>query len=194
MSVSEFDEPDEDTELEPPQPAEIAITMGGQTHRLGYEKAFALGFELLEKGKLADAAALFERLEEFADRGPRAFIMQAFCEAAALHFDQCSQPLARAFRGDRQAIAGALQSAFVSYHVGIRKDALNSLTELVNTHHELPTLCLLLGDMLETANDLPMARKCWSLAIHRDRPGGAVAAVAMRHLRRSVDGRSGAIQ
>jgi hypothetical protein len=72
----------------------------------------------------------------------------------------------------------------MSYHVGIRQDAINSMVELVNTHQDLPTLCLLLGDMLKEADNLPMARKCWSLAIHRDRTGGAVAAAAMRQLRR----------
>jgi hypothetical protein len=172
-----------------PAPVEIEVRIGDQTHRLSYERAFALGCTLLEKGNIADAAALFERLEEFTDRGPRAFIMQAFCEAAALHFDKCTKPLAQVFEGEKQEVAGALHNAFVSYHVGIRRDALNAMVDLVNKHRDLPTLCLLLGDMLETANQLPMARKCWSLAIHRDRPGGAVAAVAMQHLHRSTDKR-----
>jgi hypothetical protein len=174
-----------------PAPVEIEVGIGGQTHRLSYEKAFALGCSLLEKGHITDAAALFERLEEFTDRGPRAFIMQAFCEAAGLNFENCSRPLVEAFQGEKQDIAGALHNAFVSYHVGIREDALNAMVELVNKHRELPTLCLLLGDMLETAGRASMARKCWSLAIHRDRPGGAVAAVAMQHLRRSSEQSSG---
>jgi hypothetical protein len=170
-----------------PAPVEIQVIVGEKTYRLAYERAFALGCSLVEKGQAAEAAKLFERLEEFTDRGPRAFIMQAFCEAAALHFEECSKPLAKVFTGDSQAVAGALHTAFISYHVGIRQDALNAMIELVNEHRELPTLCLLLGDMLETAGRSPMARKCWSLAVHRDRPGGAVAAVAMQHLRRSAD-------
>jgi hypothetical protein len=179
--------PDGASEDPSPTPVEIEVGIGDQTHRLSYEKAFALGCNLLEKGQIADAAALFERLEEFTDRGPRAFIMQAFCEAAALHFEDCSRPLVQAFDGENQEIAGVLHNAFVSYHVGIRQDALNAMIELVNRHRDLPSLCLLLGDMLEASNRLPLARKCWSLAVHRDRPGGAVAAVAMQHLRRSTD-------
>jgi hypothetical protein len=110
-----------------PAPVEIEVGNGNQKHRLSYEKAFALGCTLLEKGHIADAAALFERLEEFTDRGPRAFIMQAFCEAAALHFENCSKPLVAAFHGENQEIAGALHNAFVSYHVGIRQDALDAM-------------------------------------------------------------------
>jgi hypothetical protein len=178
---------EEDTQLEEPAEAEISIEVDGQTHVVKYEKAFALGCSLLKKGQAAEAAKVFERLEEFTDRGPRAFIMQAFCEAGALHFDKCSAPLVGAFSGESQQIATAMHNAFVSYHVGIRQDALNAMVELVNQHRDLPTLCLLLGDMLESSGQLAMARKCWSLAVHRDREGGAVAAVAMRHLRKSPE-------
>ncbi len=187
-------DPDDDTKPEEwfPAPAEIEITIGGKNRRLGYERAFALGCSLIEKGHAAEAAKLFERLEEFTDRGPRAFIMQAFCEAAVLHFADCGKPLSEAFQGEKQRIATDLHTAFVSYHVGIRKDALKAMVELVNKHRDLPTLCLLLGDMLERASQLHLARKCWGLAVQRDHPGGAVAAVAMQHLRRSTDETSAA--
>lgn len=179
------DEDDElvDTELEAPAPASIEIIVHSKKRRLTYESAFALGCSLIKKGQVADAARLFERLEEFTDRGPRAFIMQAFCEAARLNMAECSRPLKQAFHGEEQAIATALHNAFVSYHVGIRDEALKSMIGLVNEYRDLPTLCLLLGDMLQATGQLPMARKCWSLAVHRDRPGGAVAAVALRQLK-----------
>ena len=179
--------PDDDTKPEDsfPVPAEIQIVVGGKKHRLAYERAFALGCSLIEKGQAAEAAKLFERLEKFTDRGPRAFIMQAFCEAAAMHFEECSKALAQVFDGDKQDVAAALHSAFVSYHVGIRQDALNTMVELANKYSDLPTLSLLLGNMLAAANQLPMAKKCWLLAVKRDRPGGAVAVVAMQHLRSS---------
>jgi hypothetical protein len=185
--VDDDDDDEIDTQLELPAPAEIAITINGQTRRVAYEQAFALGCSLLKAGQAANAAKLFERLEEFIDRGPRAFIMQAFCEAAALHFDDCNRPLNEAFKGQQNNIVSALHNAFISYHVGIRQDALNAMIGLVNEHRDLPTLCLLLGDMMEEANHLPMAKKCWSLAVHRDRPGGAVATVAMNQLRRHTE-------
>jgi hypothetical protein len=185
MSGDEVDEPD--TQLEPPQPAEIVVKLDGKTHHLAFEQAFALGCSLLEKGSPEEAAKLFERLEEFTDRGPRAFIMQAFCEAAAMHFDSCSKPLAEAFAGSDPEIVTSLHNAFISYHVGIRQEGLDAMVTLVNKHRDLPTLCLLLGNMCEAAGRLTMAKRCWALAVHRDRPGGAVAAVAMRHLRRESD-------
>jgi hypothetical protein len=170
-----------------PVPAEIELVIGGKTCRRTYEQAFTLGCALLEKGHVEDAAKLFERLEEFTDRGPRAFIMQAFCEAAALHFEESSKQLSDLFSAEHPEIAKTLQDAFVSYHVGIRQDALRGMTELVNAHADLPTLCLLLGNMLHAAGRVPLARKCWSLAIHRDRPNGAVAVAAMLRLRKSTD-------
>ena len=187
----EDDERDDADDTKPewwfPAPTEIKVVIDGQPQQLSYEKAFALGCSLLKKGRVADAAAIFERLEEFPDRGPRAFIMQAFCEAAALQFDKCGQPLTAVFDGEQQKIATALHNAFVSYHVGIREDALKSRADLVNKYPDYPTLCLLLGNMLDGADKKPLARKCWSLAVHRDRPGGAVAMVAMRQLRSQLD-------
>jgi hypothetical protein len=168
-------------------PAHIDVRVGKKVHRLAYEQAFALACSLLEKGQFDDAAVLFGRLKEFSDQGPRALIMQAFCLAAALHFDDCSKPLAEGFNGEKQQIAAELHNAFVSYHVGIRQDALKTMIELVNKHHELPTLCLLLGNMFAAAGQTDLARQCWTLAVHRDRPGGAVARVAMHHLKRTAD-------
>lgn len=166
---------------------QIDIRIGRKVHRLAYVQAFALACSMLKQGHVEDAAILFERLAAFKDQGPRAFIMQAFCLAAGLHFDQCSKPLAEVFNGDRQPIAADLHNAFVSYHVGIRQDALTTMIELVNKYRDLPTLCLLLGNMFETGGESAMARKCWSLAIYRDHPGGSIAAVAASHLNRVTD-------
>jgi len=74
-----------------------------------------------------------------------------------MQFQQCSKPLAQVFEGEKQEVAAALHAAFVSYHVGIRQEALSSMVELVNKHSELPTLALLLGNMLAAAKQLPMA-------------------------------------
>jgi tetratricopeptide (TPR) repeat protein len=163
-------------------PAEIELTINGQPHWLSYEHAFALGCTLLDKGQSEQASKVFERLETFTDRGPRAFIMQAFCEAAAGHYDRCSAALCQAFPEDVLEVAETLHSVFVFYHVASRKEAIRELIELVNKHHELPTLCLLLGDMLAAADNAPLARKCWKQAVRRDRAEGAVAAVAKKRL------------
>jgi Flp pilus assembly protein TadD len=165
-------------------PAQIEIRIGKKVQRVAYAQAFMLACSLLDDGQVEDAIRLFERLAEFTDHGPRALIMLAFCHAAALHFEQCSRPLAELFNGDKKHVAADLHNAFVSYHVGIRQDALNIMVELVNKHPDLPTLCLLLGNMFAAAGESGMAKKCWSLAVHRDRNDGAVAAVATKHLKR----------
>jgi thioredoxin-like negative regulator of GroEL len=166
-----------------PAPAEIEIKIGGQSKKLTFEQAFVAACSLMERGQLAAASQLFSRLEAFTDRGPRAFIMHAFCECAEKHFDRSQASLDAAFGQDQHNVAVALQDAFVSYHVGIRHEGLQAIAELVDGHENLPTLCLLLGDMLHAKGDEDLAQRCWSLAVHRDRAGGAVAAAALRHLR-----------
>ena len=152
-----------------PQPVTIPIRWGGKDRNVSYEQAFVLACTLLERHQVEAAARLFERLEPYTDRGPRASIMHAFCEAAALHFDSCSKPLVSAFNGNNNSIAGDLHNAFISYHVGIRQDALQSMAELVNKYRDLPTLCLLLGNMFRAGGETAMARKCWSRAPNRER-------------------------
>jgi predicted Zn-dependent protease len=171
-------------EVTQPAPSTVKVVVDGVSHELRFDQAFALACDLLEKGAAREASKLFERLEEFPDRGPRAFIMQAFCEASTLNFEKCSKPLRQALAGQDQSVAEALHAAFVSYHVGIRQDALESMTKLVNEHTELPTLCLLLGNMLRKEGKLSLARRCWTLAVKRDRTGGAVAAAAGKRLTR----------
>jgi hypothetical protein len=172
---------------EAPAPAEIELTIGEHKHKLRYEQAFALACRLVESGRLDDASKLFDRLEEFTDRGPRAFIMHAFCESAAKHFDVSKDRLDAAFDAEKAQLAAEINDAFVYYHVAGREEGIRMIAELVDKHDTLPTLCLLLGNMLRSRGDAALAKRCWSLAIHRDRPGGAVGAVAMHYLRHVDD-------
>lgn len=174
----------QDTKPIGPAPATLEVRFAKKVQKISYEQAFVLACSLIEQNQLEAATALFARLEKFTDRGPRAFIMQAFCEASALHFANCSKPLVDAFNGDRQSIAADLHNAFVSYHVGIRLEAIAAMADLVNKHHDLPTLCLLLGDMFGKVGNAEQAKKCWSLAVRRDWPNGAVALVAAQRLQR----------
>jgi lipopolysaccharide biosynthesis regulator YciM len=171
-----------DTRPLTPAPAKLEVQFDGKVHTVSYEQAFAIAFTLIDQKQFDEAARIFERLQAFTDRGPRAFIMQAYCEAAALHFDSCSKPLAAAFDGENRSLAADLHNAFISYHVGIRQDAITALTEIANQHRELPTVCLLLGDMFHATGKTDLGRKCWSLAVKRDWPNGSVALVATRHM------------
>ncbi len=163
-------------------PATFDVQFGGTVRAVTYEQAFVLAFALIDQKEFENTAQLFERLQKFTDHGLRAFIMQAFCEAAALHFDRCSKPLATTFDGNNQSLVTDLRNVFISYHAGIPQDAIYRLTELVNRNRELPTICLILGDMFRTMGKDDLAQKCWSLAVKRDWPNGAVALVAAQHL------------
>jgi hypothetical protein len=169
-----------------PAPSQIEVRLGKKIYHLAYVPAFALAYALLKQGQCEDAATLFERLKAFTDQGPKALIMEAFCHAATLHFSDCGKPLGEIFNGERQHVAAELHNAFVSFHVGIRQDALTTMIDLVNKHPDLPTLCLLLGDMFAKTGQVDMARTCWKMAVKRDHLGGAVAVVASRQLKRGA--------
>ena len=86
-----------DTRPLAPAPADLDLKIGGKLRKVTYEQAFGLAFELIDQKQYELAAQLFERLEHFTDRGPRAFIMHAFCAAAASHFESCTKPLSATF-------------------------------------------------------------------------------------------------
>lgn len=159
-----------DTRPLTPPPSSIDLRLGDKLRRLSYERA----------------SNVFAQLGSISDRGPQALIMQAFCEAAALHFDECSKPLVTSFESNRRALASELHNAFISYYVGIRQEAIDAMVKLVNEHRDLPTLPLLLGDMLQAIGQLAKSRKCWVLAVQRDFPQGAVALVAGLRLKKST--------
>lgn len=171
---------------EAPAPATIELRIGGELRQLAYEQAFVAACSLLDHGQVDAASTIFERLEAFRDRGPRAFIMHAFCESAAKHYDNCKAVLDEAFKDGPEGVANRLQDAFVSYHVGIKAEGRQAMAELVDEQQHLPTLCLIMGNILQSSGDLTLARRCWNLAIERDRPQGAVAAAANDKLHSSA--------
>jgi hypothetical protein len=112
-----FTHPKPDSELPgPPIPVEVELTINGERHNLPFEKAFALGCSLLKKGQPDQASKVFEKLQRYTDRGPRAFIMRAFCEAAVRHFSECSAVLSQAFAEESREVGSLLHDAFVFYH------------------------------------------------------------------------------
>jgi len=75
-----------------------------------------------------------------------------------------------------------LHTAFVYMSVGMWADAIEELGKLVNRCHNLPAICLLLGDVFALQKNRSKAILCWRLATKRDRDNGAVAAVARQLL------------
>lgn len=173
-----------------PQRAVFKFRVKDKSYQMTYQQAFTYAHRLFTKKQYGLAAAIFEKLTKAPDRGPRAHIMQAICLAADSNYDGSREVLNSAFAGDEVVIAGQLQDIIVMARLGLPGDALQDLVTMVNQHKELPTLCLWLGDMLAASQDFKKARQCWKLAIHRDRPGGAVALAARELLQGGKSARS----
>ncbi len=95
-------------------PKTYTFEFGNKKLTLDFPRAFAIGDALFEAGQLAAAKSVFEVLSKVSERGPRAKIMLAQCEAALQHFAACSEILDTTFTGEDKPIAEELQTTFVS--------------------------------------------------------------------------------
>ncbi|MEX0641111.1 MAG: hypothetical protein WD468_00340 [Pirellulales bacterium] len=163
------------------------LQVNGQTHELTYEDAFVHGYNLTREGNLVRAEKIFGALCGVSDRGPRARIMLARCHAQRLDFQKSRSTLEETFVANPRLAAG-LHEAFVFERFGMRKDAEQELVPIANDHRELPTICLLLGDLFAGDRKLDKAQQCWKLAVRRDRPDGAIGLLARRALGRVTAG------
>lgn len=159
--------------------------VGDAARDFTYSEAFALGHSLLRAKKFQPAASIFKKLTEVPDRGPRAHIMLAICRAGLSNYQESRSILDGVFQEGDRPLAGAIQDVIVQSRMGFKDGAVKDLVELVNTHQELPTLSLWLGDMLAEGNKTAKAMECWKLAINRDRQEGSVALAARSQLQRS---------
>ncbi len=160
-----------------------SFRLGDQKLSLNYARAFALGDSLFSAGRLKEAAVVFKVLSRRSDRGPRAKIMLAQCEAGLKHFEACSEILEATFEGENQPIAEELHTAFVFHKLGFRDDAIRALSSMALKFESLPTLCLVLGDLFAEHGNRKKAAACWRLAIKRDLLQGGVAISARRRLK-----------
>jgi len=163
------------------------LKFDGQTRELTYQDAFIHAYDLAREGILERAERIFDALCAVSDRGPRAWIMLARCHAQRLDFQGSKTTLDEAFSTD-PALAAGLHDAFVLERFGMRKDAAQELAPIANEHRELPTVCLLLGDLLAEDRKLDKAQQCWKLAVKRDRADSAVGRLARRALQRLANG------
>ena len=173
-----------------PRETLYTFKLGGRKLSLSYARAFALGDSLFGFARLKEAAVVFKALSRRSDRGPRAKIMLAQCEAGLKHFEACSEILEAAFEGESKPIAEELHSAFVFQKLGFRDDAIRALGNLSVKFEGLPTLCLVLGDLFAEKGNHKKATTCWRLAIKRDLLRGGVAMSARRRLKAIVKGTS----
>lgn len=166
-----------------PKTQNFKLKIDGQTRELTYQDAFMHAYDLAREGNFDRAERIFDALSAVTDRGPRARIMLARCHAQNLDFQGSKTTLDETFSNDT-GLAAELHDAFVLERFGMRKDAASGLAPIANEHRELPTVCLLLADLLAEDRKLEKAQQCWKLAAKRDRPDGAVGRLARRALDR----------
>jgi hypothetical protein len=159
------------------------IQRRGDRVRLSYQQVFAVGHKLWLSGRYPEAATVFQQLAAISDRGPRAHILLAHCKAMAGDYSGCSRTLAEGLDSDVYGNAASdLHSAFVMWKCTLYVDVKEELAHVISEHVELPTPCLLLADLLMTSGNRQHPPRLLKQAIQRDRPDGAIAAIARREL------------
>lgn len=165
-----------------PQPVNYRVNSGGRQVMMSYQEMFRAGYRLLLAGNYAEASRVFSLLSSVNDRGPRAGILLAFCQAQLRDYTACSQTLNQAFEGDATSLESKLHAAFVYWACGLCLDARIEMESVIRENPELPTLSLLLGDLLAKSGNLKEPPRLWRLAVQNDRTDGSVGLIARHEL------------
>lgn len=166
-----------------PQPITYRVNSGGRQLVMSYQELFRVGYRLLLARNYSEAIRVFNLLLTATDRGPRARILLAFCQAQLREYTACSQTLNQAFESDSGNLEARLHEAFVYWACGLQMDAREELERVTEDHPDLPTISLLLGDLLAQAGNRTAPPRLWRLAAQNDRQDGAVGMIARRELK-----------
>ena len=162
----------------------FALEFGGKSAEFTFERTFAYGHTFLKAKEYAAAARIFKTLVQARGSDRRAMILLALCEAELDHFEVCQGILQDVFKGKDEPLAEKLHSAFVYNKLGMPSEVIEELAEIVTDRTDLPTVCLILGDLFRTTKQWDKAASCWQAAVKRDERGGAVALTARGELAR----------
>lgn len=166
-----------------PAPVTFTVQRGGRRVRLTYQQIFAAGHKLWLAKKYEEAAKVFDHVCGIMDRGPRAHILLAHCKAMLGDFAGCSSTLSDALHSAQYRDAAAkLHDVFVMWKLQFYLDVKQGLEKVIADHPELPTPCLILADMLMNGGNCQQPPYLLQQAIERDRPDGAIAAIARSEL------------
>lgn len=160
----------------------VQVQLGPRTYSLSLSKAFSIAHEFIRRKQYKAASQVCRALVQSRHLGPRAVIMLARCKAGLNSYSSCNKLLRTLFTAEDSPVAERLHTAFVYHHLGLRADAIRELTQVAHDRPDLPTVCLLLGDLYAAAGRKDRAMHCWQLAVQRDHHGGAVAHEARRGL------------
>ncbi len=166
-------------------PADVTLVVerDGQLVQLSYQKLFAIGHKLWVSDEFEAASKVFEKLCEVSDRGPRAHILLAHCQAMCGDYAKCCRTLSLGLPATHFGRAGSdLHVAFVMWKCGLFQDVKAGLKTVIADHPELPTPCLLLADLLTHFGSKEEPVRLLKAAIQRDRPDGAIALIAQEEL------------
>ncbi|MHB1035499.1 MAG: tetratricopeptide repeat protein [Pirellulales bacterium] len=158
----------------------IKLRIGHQTRDLTADEALALAYSLVQSKKYQPASQIADLVARRNGSNSRVAILQAYCAAGRNDYAACNVILREAFA--EAAVAERLQAAFVYLSLGLKVDAARELDEIAGGHAELPTVCLLLGDLLAVMGQTAKAAIAWKLAIQRDHRGGSAALTAHKRL------------
>jgi hypothetical protein len=160
----------------------LNIHAAGKTYCLDYQQSFRFGYTLVRTRKFKEAVQVFEAMRHSNVSSSSAAIVLAYCKACLREFKASNDLLDETFAENEKDKAEQLQTAFVYISVGMWTDALEELTKLVNRCHNLPEICLLLGDLFASRGKPTKAILCWQHAAKRDHHNGVVAAIARQSL------------
>lgn len=172
------------------RPVAVSFTVqrGDSQIKLTYQQLFAAGHKLWLAAKYEEAVKIFEHLTTVLDRGPRAHILLAHCRAMLGDYSRCSSTLAAGLSTETYGNAASdLHDIFVLWKCALYQDVKEGLERVVVEHPDLPTPCLMLGDFLMHAGNRQKPPLLLQQAIERDRPDGAIAAIARRRLSDAIE-------
>lgn len=160
----------------------IRLQTGDKTFIVSPRHAYAMAHTLFRTKRYEAAAKLLKAVASKGNEGPRISILLACCKAGMKDYAGCNDLLHKLFDTENEPVAESLQAAFIFDSVGMQGDAIRELLKVADEHPELPTVCLLLGDLMAAIGNTNKAAKCWRLAAKRDQDRGFVAQAAKKSL------------
>jgi len=165
-----------------PTNGHVPVRLGDKTYSLSPQRAFFEGYCLLRAGQYEEAAMIFNAIPAAGVHPRRSAIMLARCKAGLREYETCLELLRSAFAGEPEQVADALHTAFIYDAMGMLTDAIRELAQVARVRPDLPTPCLLLGDLFARVGMQGNAARSWKVAMERDNVGGAVADAAKKRL------------
>ncbi|MBL8815017.1 MAG: hypothetical protein JNL58_03225 [Planctomyces sp.] len=163
------------------------VQMNGQPADLTYAELFAAAHRLWLQKNYKQAREVFEQLNKVKDQGPRAAIFLAHCLVMLGDYARCSSVLSNALpRSQYGEAASKLHDTFIFWSVGLFIDVKKALRELAKEHRELPSLSLLLADLMQQSGADELSYRLYRYAIRHDHPNGPISLAAQNSLKKGV--------